>query len=222
MIILTSRYPTKSQADALNYALAGKARDVTSSGDGTGTPLEKDWMNDLFGWQQALMAQAGLAPNGNVETQIASQLLSAVQIVSQQRIYAAYQFGTTAVANNALFPILALMSQNGSFNLTANVVTFPAAGKYRVAVSGMVKSTSTTNPSYINYSLDFVSAAITFVSAQRATAVASDSFAVSYETLLDISNPATQKLSLKNTSGTTVSFSDVATALSNLLIERVA
>lgn len=221
MIILTSRYPTKSQADAINYALAGKARNVTASGDGTGTPLEKDWLNDHFGFQQALMAQAGLTPNGTVETQIASQLLEALKIVIQQRTYAAYKFGTTAVANNALFP-MTLMSASSGFSISSNQITVPTVGKYRVAIAGMVKSTSTANPSYVSYSLDFVSDAIQFLSSQRASAVASDSFTVSYETLFDVSNPAVQKISLKNISGVNTSFSDVVTAWSNLLIERVA
>jgi len=43
----------------------GKAKNVTIQGDGTGTPLEKAWVNDIWGFLQQLLAQAGITPSGN-------------------------------------------------------------------------------------------------------------------------------------------------------------
>jgi hypothetical protein len=43
----------------------GKAKNVAVAGDGTGTPLEAAWVNDLWGWLQSLLARAGITPSGN-------------------------------------------------------------------------------------------------------------------------------------------------------------
>jgi len=219
MLVLTTRYPGKTSADPTNYPLAGKARDVTVSGDGTGFPFEADWLNDLFGWQQALLAAAGLTPNNAVENQNASQLLDAIRIIAQQRTVAAYTFGTTSTGTNALFPI-SLYAQRGGFGLSSNRVTVPAAGKYRITVAGMMQSSSTTNPSYNNLAIDIAPDSLQFLSSQRATTSAGDAFAVSYEALWDIGNPGSQSIGIKNLGGS-ASFSSVATAYSNLIIERV-
>ena len=57
----------------------GKARNVVTAGDGTGTPLEKDWVNDLFGFQQALLARVGVLPTTTPDKVGASQYLDALK-----------------------------------------------------------------------------------------------------------------------------------------------
>ena len=57
----------------------GKARNVVVKDDGTGTPFDKDWLNDLFGFQQALLAEAGISATGTPDTATASQYLDAIQ-----------------------------------------------------------------------------------------------------------------------------------------------
>ena len=42
----------------------GKAKNVSSSGAGDGTPLEKAWVNDIWGFFQELLGSAGIAPSG--------------------------------------------------------------------------------------------------------------------------------------------------------------
>lgn len=56
----------------------GKAKNVAVAGDGTGTPLEKAWVNDLFGFWQALLASAGITPTGTPDKVGASQYLDAI------------------------------------------------------------------------------------------------------------------------------------------------
>lgn len=56
----------------------GKAKNVGVSGDGTGTPLEEKWVNDLFGFEQALLARAGITPSGFPDKVGASQYLAAL------------------------------------------------------------------------------------------------------------------------------------------------
>lgn len=56
----------------------GKARNVTVNGDGTGTPLEEAWVNDFFGFVQAMLDRAGYTASGVSEKVGASQLLDAL------------------------------------------------------------------------------------------------------------------------------------------------
>jgi len=56
----------------------GKARNVLVLNDGTGTPLEEKWLNDVFGAFQALLVAAGITPNGAAETALSSQILDAI------------------------------------------------------------------------------------------------------------------------------------------------
>lgn len=59
----------------------GKARNVTVSGDGTGTPWEERLVNDIFGFQQALLEAASITPSGSPDEVGASQYLDAVRKV---------------------------------------------------------------------------------------------------------------------------------------------
>jgi hypothetical protein len=49
---------------------------------GVGTNLEASWVGDLFGFFQAIMAQAGVAPNATPESATASQLVDALRLIS--------------------------------------------------------------------------------------------------------------------------------------------
>jgi hypothetical protein len=56
----------------------GKARNKATAGDTNGTPLERAWVNDLWGSQQALLTEAGLVPTGNPDKVGNSQYLDAL------------------------------------------------------------------------------------------------------------------------------------------------
>jgi hypothetical protein len=60
----------------------GKARNVTVSGDNTGTPLDELWVNDMWGFFQALLAAAGITPSGDPDEVGASDYLDATQAVA--------------------------------------------------------------------------------------------------------------------------------------------
>jgi hypothetical protein len=79
-LIPISRYP--AQVDSSVDYPHGKARNAGSYQDGTGTPLERDWLNDLWGFLQALLVAGGLTPSGAPDTASASQYLDAVRAVS--------------------------------------------------------------------------------------------------------------------------------------------
>lgn len=80
------RYPGQIDTSDLVGYPRGKAQNIDSPGDGTGTPWEQDLCNDIFGLQQALLAQAGITPSGTPDKVGASQYLQAVQTVADQRI----------------------------------------------------------------------------------------------------------------------------------------
>lgn len=80
-------YPSQiDTTDPTGYPY-GKAKNVLSIGDGTGTPLERVWVSDLFGFEQALLAAAGIVPSGvpdKVGPAGASQYLDAIKFVSRR------------------------------------------------------------------------------------------------------------------------------------------
>lgn len=77
-ISISEQYPGKTAGNTTNYPL-GEARNVTTPGDGTGTPWEQAIVNDDQGFKQALLAAAGLTPSGIPDTALVSQYLQALQ-----------------------------------------------------------------------------------------------------------------------------------------------
>lgn len=68
------------QTDAASAAYPhGSARNKGSPGDTGATPLEKAWVNDLWGWQQALLSAGGVTPSGNPDEVGASDYLTAMR-----------------------------------------------------------------------------------------------------------------------------------------------
>lgn len=72
-----TQYPGKIAQSTPDYPY-GAARNITVPGDGTGTPWEAALVNDLFGWQQALLSEAAIVPTGTPEKVGASQYLDAM------------------------------------------------------------------------------------------------------------------------------------------------
>lgn len=70
-------YPGKTKAPDTDYPY-GSARNVTTPGDGTGTPWEAALVNDIFGFQQAILDAAGVVPTGTPDRVGASQYLQAL------------------------------------------------------------------------------------------------------------------------------------------------
>lgn len=81
MLKIYQRYAPAAVAPTTDYPL-GSIKNDSVPGAADGTPLEKDWGNNVEGFHQALMAEAALTANGTADTAIASQLLEAVKIVA--------------------------------------------------------------------------------------------------------------------------------------------
>lgn len=78
------RYPGQTTAPSADYPYGG-ARNQSVPGDNTGTPLEADLVNDIFGFQQALLGEAGIVPSGTPETATASQYKDALDSIYQRK-----------------------------------------------------------------------------------------------------------------------------------------
>ena len=70
----------------------GSIKNESVPGAKDGTPLDASWGNDMLGFTDALLAEAGITPSGNPDTAIASQRLDAMKTVigeqtSRNKIY---------------------------------------------------------------------------------------------------------------------------------------
>jgi hypothetical protein len=74
-LIPSAQYPSQTDADAAYPQ--GKARNAGAFQDGTGTPLEKSWINDIWGYLQSLLAEAEITPSGVPDEVGASDYLDA-------------------------------------------------------------------------------------------------------------------------------------------------
>lgn len=84
-IIRSDRYPGRyDPADALNTTGAFKNRTTTTSKDGS--YLERDWLNDWAAVFNSILNEAGVIPNGIVDTVGASQYYDALIDVIRLRV----------------------------------------------------------------------------------------------------------------------------------------
>ena len=81
-LIVKDRYPSKIDTTDPAYPL-GKARNITTTLDGRGTPFEKDLINDIFGFQQALLSESGIIASGVPDEVGASQYLESIKLINR-------------------------------------------------------------------------------------------------------------------------------------------
>lgn len=77
---LTVVYPAQVLSGVPGYPY-GKPRNVTVSGDGTGTPWEAQLVSDWSGFFQSLLATAGFVPSGSPDRVGASQYTDAIKFM---------------------------------------------------------------------------------------------------------------------------------------------
>lgn len=208
------KYPSQVATDAAYPH--GKAQNVTVSGDGTGTPLEKDWVNDIWGFLQALLGAGGITPSGTPDTATTSQYLAALNVLP--RTLAAYNVtAEVQKSNGQKFPLTELY-HNGGFTLASDQVQVPAAGMYRVEFSGRVVNAGTSNPQdfVVGISIDGSTVGVP-AHGTRFSASAADIVGVSCVGFFVIGTPATEKFSVMSFFGDT-KFRNYP---GSLIIERV-
>jgi hypothetical protein len=219
VIIPSAKYPSQIDVTDLSNYPQGKARNVTASGDNTGTPFEKSWINDWFGFQQAAVVAAGITPSGSPDTVIASDLLNAVRQISYQRMIGAY-FITGLISKNdtQLFP-LTTNFQSGSFILASDQVQVPEPGKYKVTFTGLAMASSAANPSLAAASVKIggTTTAIT-AACWRYSTITSNLLLLRAEGVVAIATPSSQGIGVVCDGVNGIQFSNLT---NSLIIERV-
>lgn len=82
----STKYPGQiDTTDPTGYP-NGKAQDVITTGDGSGTPLQKDWVNDLWGFFQQLLGVVSATPTGTPDKVGASQYYDALETIYGDRL----------------------------------------------------------------------------------------------------------------------------------------
>ncbi len=118
-IIISTQYPGKTNAPDANYP-QGSARNVTISGDGTGTPWEEALVNDILGFLQAILLEGGVTPSGNPDTALASDYLDGLKNISAIPTYTITPpsggdlrtFDPNNFTNNQMAQVLATLIQD--------------------------------------------------------------------------------------------------------------
>ena len=79
-----TKYPGKIATPDASYPYGG-AQNITTPGDGTGTPWEAALVNDMFGMWQRLLSLAGIVPSGSPETAVTSQYFDSMLTLFNDR-----------------------------------------------------------------------------------------------------------------------------------------
>lgn len=144
-INLNDRYPGETNRPDENYPY-GSFRDRTTPTSKDGTKLQQDWANDMFSFQWRLLEEAGMTPDGTVDTVGKSQYFDAlIEVIKQnsQNLTVSQEINgtsTTSVASeNALGNVYRatvnksgdtmtgdLSIRNNSPSLTLRNATIPA------------------------------------------------------------------------------------------------
>lgn len=232
MLILKNRYPLQSDdTDPTGYP-HGKARNASTPNDGTGTPMEKDLINDLLGFQQALVVTAGITPSGNPDKADASDLLDALEALFYRRGLVDALLAARVKAGSARYVNGGSTTDNpvhwtenfagAGFSVVGDAqVQVPEAGQYLVAWSGRVGSDHNNAAVDVGLTLKVGGSDAGFAQAHRFSTNPSDTLRVNGATLVDIADPAAQRITVAlATSQGTPSLSGVNVA--QLSITRVS
>lgn len=85
MINLEQKYTPRINPGDADYPF-GSIKGDSSPGAGDGTPLSSSWGNDIEGFRQAVMTEAGVTPSGQPDNAHASQLWSAMKDILRQEV----------------------------------------------------------------------------------------------------------------------------------------
>jgi len=214
----------------------GKFQNVTVSGDGTGTPLEASWPNDIQGFFQNLLDVAGLQPSGVPEKVGNSQLTDAIQSLiaapvdsltetlatvsqqlSAQQMFSACSFvAGGAYNNNAQLPLTTVKHSNGGASPgflnqgTSLKVPDPAVGWYLALATLTLSLTSADDPQDIAVTLRAGTAAL-MTGRQRLPGGGAAN--ISLAGVVSVTNPGTQAINV-------ISLQDLLHVTSGTLIVR--
>lgn len=97
-------YPTQI-AQATGYP-GGKAKNKVSSNDTTGTPFEERWVNDIWGFQDAILGRGARTRSGSPDTSTSSDHMFALEEIMRywvMQLFNPAPIGSTQQANQGKF-----------------------------------------------------------------------------------------------------------------------
>jgi|GEM_PF-6988060 len=110
---------------------------------------------------------------------------------------AAYNVASSDLAAGGNYTLTTQVASTG-FSHAANAVTVPAPGRYLVMVSALVTDTDTNDPTIVFIGLYLGGNIITAGIGSRPSGTNSQDIPVHLTTLLEIADPATEKIELRN------------------------
>ena len=84
-IVPDTQYPGQTAGANANYPF-GEPRNVTSPGDGTGTPWEAAYVKDIYAFLQGLLNNAGIVPSGVPDTVLVSDYADALNLIIENTV----------------------------------------------------------------------------------------------------------------------------------------
>jgi hypothetical protein len=118
----------------------GSGKDETSPGAGDGTPYFKARADDIFGFQQFLLNQAGIVPSGNADTVLASDYGNALSALINFR-----PLKTNTALADAAAVLTAAQLVGGEFTITPTAdraLTVDTAANIITAIGGSVNNSN--------------------------------------------------------------------------------
>lgn len=145
-------------SDSTNYPY-GKARNVTTSGDGTGTPLEKDWLNDWWGFVQHLFDETSSVPSGNVDTAVSSQIYDTLLKILKRDLPVRYVGLVTSPSSSTDIYVSEAGKGIQSVSSSSTTITVTFAGSITSGASAAaILATGQKGTNDANWDADMVSA----------------------------------------------------------------
>ncbi len=84
-IKIFEKYAPRANVGDANYP-EGSIKNESIPGANDGTPLDEDWGNDMLGFSDALLAEAGITPSGDPDTAVESDRLNALNSIIDAKI----------------------------------------------------------------------------------------------------------------------------------------
>ena len=156
---LEALYPGKANPPSAAYP-QGSVKNDTAPGAGDGTPINEDWLNDVWGGIQAVIAEGGVAPSGVPDTAAASDFLDALGALFSVVANRASQAEAEAGTNNTkvMTPLRVKQSiESGEVLFTSAVgvqnpiPTGATKGLYVIQTSGSTNAPESSRNTYLIY-----------------------------------------------------------------------
>jgi hypothetical protein len=200
----------------------GKARNVTVAGDGSGTPLEAQVVNDIWGFQQALLDAVQVSPSGTPDTAGVSQYLDAIKSIATslaetEAVAAAAPKVTAGSARYVMSgsgysdnDIVALAEDFADADIVLSgggTVTVTEAGRYLVSIVARVTTTSVVDPIRLLLGAYMGGVRMFFAESMRFNADPAQGVGVAGSAVFDISDPPTEPIRVRANSSGDMAFS---------------